>query len=122
MRVDDYLASSVPSVSDESKAGRLPSRSGALAGVLARALADAWEVRRLAAAVIVALCYYFGVQVGLALTFAPSPVSTLWPPNAILLAALLLTPLRLWWLPIAAILPAHFAAELSLGVPLTMAA
>lgn len=114
MRVDEYLASSVSSVSGGAKAGGLPSPS--------RALADALEVRRLAAAAVVALCYYFGVQVGLALTFAPSPISTLWPPNAILLAALLLTPPRLWWLPIAAILPAHFAAELSLGVPLTMAA
>lgn len=114
MRVDEYLASSVSSVSDGPKADVSVSLSGALADVL--------TVRRLAAAVAVALCYYFGVQAGLALTFAPSPVSTLWPPNAILLAALLLTPPRIWWLPIAAVLPAHFAAELSLGVPLTMAA
>jgi two-component system, LuxR family, sensor kinase FixL len=75
-----------------------------------------------AAALLLAIGYYAGVQVGIALTFAPNPVSTLWPPNAILLAALLLTPPRAWWLMIAAVLPAHLAAELSLGVPLTMAA
>lgn len=108
MRVDDYLASSVPSIGDAARTGGAAFLSDAL-------------VRRFAAAVVVALGYYFGVQVGLALTFATSPVSIVWPPNAILLAALVLTPPRLWWLPIAAVLPAHFAAELSLGVPLTMA-
>jgi two-component system sensor kinase FixL len=76
----------------------------------------------LAAASLLAIGYYAGVQVGLALTFAPNPVSTLWPPNAILLAGLLLTPPRTWWLMIAAVLPAHLIAELSLGVPLSMAA
>lgn len=109
MRVDDYLASSAPPIGDGLRTGGSAFLSDALA-------------RSFAAAVVVALGYYFGVQVGLALTFATSPVSTVWPPNAILLAALLLTPPRLWWLPVAAILPAHFAAELSLGVPLTMAA
>ncbi len=82
----------------------------------------AYDRRMLAAALVLAIGYYAGVQVGIALTFAPNPVSTLWPPNAILLAALLLTPPRAWWLMIAAVLPAHLVAELSLGVPLTMAA
>ena len=82
----------------------------------------AFDRRMLAAALVLAIGYYAGVQVGIALTFAPNPVSTLWPPNAILLAALLLTPPRAWWLMIAAVLPAHLVAELSLGVPLTMAA
>lgn len=109
MRVHDYLASSVPPISDGLRTGG------------SAFLSDA-PARSFAAAVVVALGYYFGVQVGLALTFATSPVSTVWPPNAILLAALLLTPPRLWWLPVAAILPAHFAAELYLGVPLAMAA
>jgi two-component system, LuxR family, sensor kinase FixL len=75
-----------------------------------------------AAALLLAIGYYAGVQVGIALTFAPNPVSTLWPTNAILLAGLLLTPPRTWWLMIAAVLPAHLIAELSLGVPFTMAA
>ena len=41
----------------------------------------------------VAVAYYVGARIGFALTPTPLPVSTLWPPNAILLAALLLAPL-----------------------------
>ena len=78
--------------------------------------------RRLGAALLISAGYYVGVHVGISLTFAPSPVSTLWPPNAILLAGLLLTPWRTWWLTLACVLPAHFAAEIPLGVPWTMAA
>src|SRR5204862_1305291 len=36
--------------------------------------------------------YYLGAKVGFALTFQPHPVSVMWPPNSILLAALLLSP------------------------------
>jgi len=41
-------------------------------------------------------------------------------PNSILLAGLLLTPIRWWWLVVLAVLPAHLASELSSGVPTTM--
>lgn len=75
---------------------------------------------KLAAATLLAVSYYAGVHTGIALTFEPSPVSTVWPPNAIVLAALLLTPPREWWLLLAAVLPAHLVAQLSSGVPLTM--
>mgnify|MGYP001317640136 CR=1 FL=1 len=47
--------------------------------------------RTLRVMAVVAVAYYIGVRVGLALTMKTQPVSTLWPPNAILLAALLLT-------------------------------
>jgi integral membrane sensor domain MASE1 len=43
----------------------------------------------LLAAVTVAAGYYVGVQIGLALTFPGVTTSVLWPPNAILTAALL---------------------------------
>src|SRR6188508_2542559 len=66
------------------------------------------------------LGYYFGAKLGLALTFQPHPVSVLWPPNSILLAALLRTPVRIWWVILLAAFPAHLAAELESGVPLTM--
>jgi signal transduction histidine kinase len=65
--------------------------------------------------------YYAGVQLGLALTFEPYPISVLWPPNAIVLGALLLAPARWWWLILAAVFPAHLAAELQGGVPVAMA-
>jgi two-component system, LuxR family, sensor kinase FixL len=72
------------------------------------------------AAVIVAIAYYLGAKVGLALTFQPVPVAVLWPPNAVLLAALVIAP-RSWWLLIlVAAFPAHLIAESQGGVPLAM--
>jgi len=71
-------------------------------------------------ALAVFCAYYAGTRVGLALTFLPNPISVLWPPNATLFAALLLTPRRTWWTLVAAALPAHLLAELQGGVPLTM--
>ena len=71
-------------------------------------------------ALAVALGYYLGARIGFALTPAPQPVSTLWPPNAILLAALLLTPGRWWPGILLAAFPAHLAVELGSGVPLSM--
>ena len=64
--------------------------------------------------------YYIGARVGFALTLHPVPVSTLWPPNSILLAALLLAPTRWWWALILAALPAHLLAELGTGIPPAM--
>ena len=58
-------------------------------------------------AALVFLGYYVGARLGLSLTYWPNPISALWPPNAILLAALLLLPTRRWPLAVAAALPAH---------------
>ena len=67
------------------------------------------------------LTYYVGVRIGFAFTLSANAVSLLWPPNAILLAALLISPPRAWvWLLLAA-LPAHLISELMAGVPLLMA-
>src|SRR5687767_6635079 len=70
----------------------------------------------LMAAIVVAIAYYTGAKVGFTLTFQPHPISSLWPPNSLLLAGLLLTPTRAWWMLILAALPAHLAAELQSGV------
>jgi two-component system, LuxR family, sensor kinase FixL len=61
--------------------------------------------------------YYLGAKIGFALTFKPYPVSVLWPPNSILVAALLLTPPRIWWFVLLAAFPAHCATELQSHVP-----
>src|SRR5262252_623176 len=61
--------------------------------------------------------YYLGCKVGFALTLQPHPVSVLWPPNSIVVAALLLTPVRLWWFVLLAAFPAHLAAQLQSDVP-----
>jgi len=66
----------------------------------------------------VAVAYYVGAQLGFILRFPPTTPSVLWPPNSILTAALLLTPVRRWWLYLLAALPAHLAAELPVLPPL----
>ena len=66
----------------------------------------------LATAVVVGLSYYVAARVGFALTFRPYLVSTLWAPNAVLLAALLLTPVRSWWVVLLGAFPAHVVVEL----------
>ncbi len=59
--------------------------------------AQFFEWRVAGIALSVAFAYYLGAKIGFALTLQPHPVSVLWPPNSILLAALLLTPVRIWW-------------------------
>ena len=76
--------------------------------------------RLAAAALLVAAAYYLGAKIGLALTFSPYPISVLWPPNAVLLAALLLAPVRWWALLLLAAFPAHLIAQLQGGVPTAM--
>jgi len=82
---------------------------------------SAWTpARTLRVVISVAVAYYFGVRIGLALTMPAQTISTLWPPNAILLAALLLTPAEMWWLILVAVFPAHLAGEWLEGIPLRM--
>src|ERR1700751_15823 len=79
-------------------------------------------VENMQPAVIVGLGYYLGTRVGFALTPNGQPNSVFWPPNAILLAALLLAPRRTWWILVLAIFPAHMFAQLQVGVPVWTAA
>ena len=72
------------------------------------------------AAALVCVGYFVGARVGFAFTIHPSPVSTLWPPNSILLAALLLAPARSWVVLLLAAFPAHLAIQLANDVPATM--
>src|SRR5690349_13160818 len=81
-----------------------------------RVIDPAWALLRVAA--LVGLGYYAGARIGIALTFPPAPVPVLWPPNALLFAALLLTPRRWWWAALAGALPAHLIALLHAGAPL----
>ena len=77
-------------------------------------------LRRVFAALFVAIAYYVGAQIGFALTFQPHPVSTLWPPNSILFAALLLSPPRSWWLLLLAAFPAHILVQVNADIPVSM--
>ena len=87
--------SSAPSHPDESSAHRLVQ--------LARVIAPP---------VATALAYMFAAQAGEWLAFPSAPVSALWAPNAILLAALLLARRERWWIYLLAVLPFHFLIQL----------
>jgi integral membrane sensor domain MASE1 len=74
-------------------------------------------LRTLGAAIAVFVGYYLGAKIGFALTFHPHPISVLWPPNSILLAALLLSPIRSWWILLLAAFSAHWLVQLQSDVP-----
>jgi PAS domain S-box-containing protein len=76
--------------------------------------------RALFAPLAIAVGYYVGARLGFALTLAPVPVSTLWPPNAILLAGLVLTRRRAWPLVLAFVFVAHLGVQFQSGVPVGM--
>jgi PAS domain S-box-containing protein len=76
--------------------------------------------RPAALGLLISATYFVAAEIGIALTMRPAPVSTLWPPNAVVMAILLLTPPRLWWAVLLAALPAHVAVEVRHGIPLPM--
>jgi PAS domain S-box-containing protein len=78
------------------------------------------DARPVLISILVGFAYYVGAKMGFALKFPPHPVSVMWLPNSILLAAFLLMPVRKWWLLIATAFPAHIAVELGSGVPWAM--
>lgn len=84
------------------------------------AMSNKGVLRPLLAALLVSIAYYVGAKVGFALTFHPNPVSTLWPPNSIVFAALLLSPVRWWWFILLAAFPAHLLTQLNADIPIAM--
>lgn len=70
--------------------------------------------------VLISIAYYLTAKIGFLFSLQPGSVSTLWMPNSILLAGLLLTDKRWWWLVLLICLPAHISAELESGVPARM--
>src|SRR5262249_45632538 len=86
-------------------------------GARSASLSNAPAFRTSMVVPLVAISYYAGSQIGFFLTPADTPISTFWPPNAILLAAFLLTPLRIWWVLLLAVLPAHLLIQLRTGIP-----
>src|SRR4051812_37097299 len=73
-----------------------------------------------AMAALAGVAYLLAAELGMALTMRPQPISTLWPPNAILFGLLLLTPRRLWWVILLGAFPAHLLVEVWSGIPLPM--
>ena len=69
---------------------------------------------------LVGVAYYVGALVGFALKFPSHSPSALWPPNSILLAALLLLPTRQWWVVLLGAFPAHLLVQLPSRMPVVM--
>jgi two-component system, LuxR family, sensor kinase FixL len=70
---------------------------------------------------LVCAAYYFGSLLGFALLFPSSSISIIWPPNTILLVALLLSPRRQWpWLLLMAF-AVHALAQAQFGESLSAA-
>ena len=68
----------------------------------------------------VALAYYAGAVLGSMMRFPPATTALLWPPNAVLTAAMLLVTPRHFWRIVLAAAPVHFAAQLSEGLPFAL--
>jgi signal transduction histidine kinase len=67
---------------------------------------------------IVAITYYLGAEAAFAIgTLSDRIFAPFWPPNIVLLCALLLNEPRRWWIVIMAALPAHVIAETGVGMP-----
>jgi PAS domain S-box-containing protein len=70
-------------------------------------------------ALLLSATYYFGAVIGFTIRFPSSAIPPILPTNAILLAVLLLNPnRRIWWIFLLAIVPAHMAAALPIGIPM----
>src|SRR5215469_3066044 len=96
--------------------------SGLLAACEASELsAETRSLEPVGYALLVGFGYYIGTRIGFMLTPSGQPNSTFWPPNAILLAALVLAPRRSWWILMVAVLPAHVRPA-EVGVPVWAAA
>lgn len=68
--------------------------------------------------VVVALAYYAGAMGAFAIgTLSDKIFAPFWPPNAILFCGLVLAPRKHWPLYLAAVLPAHIAAEMFVSMP-----
>jgi signal transduction histidine kinase len=64
------------------------------------------------APVITGVGYYLAAWLGVHYTLMPEGVAIVWPPNAVLLTAFLLSPRKTWWLHALAGIVGEFAADL----------
>lgn len=73
-------------------------------------------------ALVVALACFAGARLSFAFGFPAAQISVFWLPNIVLIAALLLTPRRLWWVVMVAALPVELLDFPFTGAPLPVAA
>src|SRR4029077_17766926 len=67
---------------------------------------------------LVAIFYYLGAEAAFAIGTLTQQFAPFWPPNVVLLCALLVTPRHYWLLYIAAAFPSHVLAERGVAMPL----
>src|SRR4029078_3685371 len=67
---------------------------------------------------LTAIFYYLGAEAAFAIGTLTQQFAPFWPPNVVLLCALLLAPRRHWPFYIAAASPAHAFAESAVAMPL----
>lgn len=70
------------------------------------------------APILVAAAYYLGAEAAFAIGTLTQQFAPFWPPNVVLLCALLWAPRRHWPIYIGAVFPAHVLAELGVAMPL----
>ena len=85
-----------------------------------RKLLFSYSKNHLFLCIVIVAAYCAGTKIGFLFTVGAEPISTLWPPNAILMASLLLMPTALWPFILLLIFPAHLLMQLSDGVSLYM--
>lgn len=73
-------------------------------------------VRSLAGVALFGVGYFLAARLGLGFRFQNSQIGVVWPPNALLLAALILTPRKSWWVVFATATVAH-AMAMGTSVP-----
>ena len=74
-------------------------------------------VRKALTVLLVSAGYYVGTLIAYKLRFPSLRISVIWPPNAVLLVALLLTPARTWWVWLLAAFAAHLVVASQRGTP-----
>jgi len=67
---------------------------------------------------LAAVLYYLGAEAAFAIGTLTQQFAPFWPPNVVLLCALLVAPRRHWALYVAAAFPAHVLAERGVAMPL----
>ena len=75
-------------------------------------------VRLALKAVCFSVAYYLAAMLSLAIRYPGTTLSPVFLPNSIFLAALLLSPRRVWWIYVLAFIPAHFLSDGSFSLPL----
>src|SRR5260221_13267760 len=66
---------------------------------------------------LVGVAYYCGAEAAFAIGTLTQMFAPFWPPNVVLLCALLLAPQRRWWAYVLGAFAAHLAAERGVAMP-----